>query len=167
MGRKGFTLLELVVVIGLLGLMLVVTVPRFRQTLMANELKASTRKIVGLVQGLRDKAIREHKDYLLHIEIGASRFWVAADRSSAEEIILAKDKGFRLPTEVRVLDVWLRSRDKLTAGEVIIRCSRKGYLEQSIIHLGAADGDRMSLLLTPFLGEIRTYEGYHEIEPSG
>ena len=167
MEEKGFTLIELVVVIGLLGLMLVITVPRFRQALMTNELKASTRKIVGLVGGLRDRAIRDHTDYLLHIEIGARRFWVAADGLSAEGIILAKDNGFRLPAEVRVLDVWLRSRGKLTAGEVVIRCSRKGYLEQSIIHLGAEDGDRMSLLLTPFLGEIRTYEGYHEIEPSG
>jgi prepilin-type N-terminal cleavage/methylation domain-containing protein len=109
-GKKGFTLLELVVVIGLLGLMLVITVPRFRQALMTNELKASTRKIVGLVRGLRDRAIRDHKDYLLHIEIGANRFWVVADGTSAEEIVLAKDKGFRLPAEVRVLDVWLRSR---------------------------------------------------------
>ncbi len=167
MGKKGFTLLELVVVIGLLGLMLVITVPRFRQALMTNELKASTRKIVGLVRGVRDRAIRDHSAYLLHIEIGASRFWVAVDGASPEEIILAKDNGFRLPAEVRVLDVWLRSRGKMTAGEVVIRCSRKGYLEQSIIHLGAGDGDRMSLLLTPFLGEIRTYEGYHEIEPSG
>jgi general secretion pathway protein H len=166
-GKKGFTLLELVVVIGLLGLMLVMTVPRFRQALMTNELKASTRKIVGLVRGVRDKAIRDHSAYLLHIEIGANRFWVTADGSSAEKITLAKDNAFRLPAEVRVLDVWLRSRGKLTAGEAIIRCSRKGYLEQSIIHLGAEGGDRMSLLLTPFLGEIRTYEGYHEIEPAG
>ena len=116
---------------------------------------------------MRDRAIRDHTAYLLHIEIGASRFWVAAAGSSAEEIILAKDNDFRLPAEVRVLDVWLRSRGKMTAGEVVIRCSRKGYLEQSIIHLGAEDGDRMSLLLTPFLGEIRNYEGYNEIEPSG
>ena len=166
MEQKGFTLLELVVVVGLLGLMLVITVPRFRQALMTNELKASTRKIVGLVQGMRDKAIRDHSAYLLHIEIGASRFWVTADGSSAEEVTLAKDNGFQLPAEVRVRDVWLRSRGKLMTGEVVIRCSRKGYLEQSIIHLGAEDGDRMSLLLTPFLGEIRISEGYYEIEPS-
>jgi general secretion pathway protein H len=165
--EKGFTLLELVVVIGLLGLMLVMTVPRFRQALMTNELKASTRKIVGLVQRVRDKAIRDHSAYLLHIEIGANRFWVTADGSSAEVITLAKDNGFTLPSEVRVLDVWLRSRGKLIAGEVVIRCSRKGYVEQSVIHLGAEEGDRMSLVLTPFLGEIKTYEGYHEIEPSG
>ena len=167
MEQKGFTLLELVVVIGLLGLMLVMTVPRFRQALMTNELKASTRKIVGLVRGVRDKAIRDHSAYLLHIEIGAGRFWVTADGSSAEEVTLAKDNGFRLPAEVRVLDVWLRSRGKLTDGEAVIRFSRKGYVEQSVIHLGAEEGDRMSLVLTPFLGEIKTYEGYHEIEPSG
>jgi len=164
--NRGFTLLELVVVIGLLGLMLVVTVPRFRQALTTNELKSSVRKIIGLVGEVRDRAIRDHKDYRLHIDIGANRFWVDVDDATAEEKTLAKENGFRLPEEVRVLDVWLRSRGKLTAGEVGIRFSRKGYVEKSVLHLGADDGGRMSLLLTPFLGEIKIYEGYHEVAQS-
>lgn len=163
MNNKGFTLLELVVVIGLLGLMLVVTVPRFRQALTANELKASARKIVGLVGEVRDRAIREHTDYRLHIDIGANRFWVVAEGATAEEATLAKENGFRLPAEVRILDVWLQSRGKVMAGEVVIRFNRKGYIEKSILHLGADDGDRLSLLLTPFLGEIKTYDGYYEV----
>jgi len=163
MDNRGFTLLELVIVMGLLGLMLVVTVPRFRQALATNELKASIRKIVGLVGEVRDRAIRNHKDYRLHIDIGANRFWVVGDGASAEDVTLARENGFQLPAEVRVLDVWLRSQGKLTAGEVVIRFSRKGYVEKSILHLGAEDGDRMSLLLTPFLGEIKTFDGYHEV----
>ena len=148
---------------GLLGLMLVATVPRFRQALTTNELKAASRKIVGLVNEIRDRAIRDHKDYRLHIDIGANRFWVVGDGASAEDATLARENGFRLPAGVRVIDVWLRSRGKLTAGEVLIRFSRKGYIEKSILHLGADHGDRMSLLLTPFLGEIKTYAGYHEV----
>jgi prepilin-type N-terminal cleavage/methylation domain-containing protein len=165
--NRGFTLLELVVVIGLLGLMLVVTVPRFRQTLTTNELKASARKIIGLVREVRDRAIRDHKDYRLHIDIGANRFWVVADGATVEDTTLAKENGLGLPAGVRVLDVWLQSRGKQTAGEVVIRFSRKGYIEQSIFHLGADDGDRISLLLTPFLGEIKIYDGYHEVAKPG
>jgi len=101
MDNRGFTLLELVVVMGLLGLMLVVTVPRFRQVLATNELKASIRKIVGLVGEVRDRAIRNHKDYRLHIDIGANRFWVVGDGASAEDVILAREKGFQLPCRQR------------------------------------------------------------------
>ena len=166
MNNRGFTLLELIIVLGLLGLMLVVTVPRFRQALTTNELKASARKIIALVREVRDKAIRDHKDYQLHIDIGANVFWVVVNDATAEEQTMAKENGFRLPAEVRLLDVWLRSRGKLTTGDVDIRFSRKGYIEKSMLHLEADDGGRMSLLLTPFLGEIKTYDGYHEVAQS-
>jgi prepilin-type N-terminal cleavage/methylation domain-containing protein len=165
--ERGFTLIELVVVLGMLGIMLVITVPRFRQALVTNELKSATRKIIGLVDGLRDKAIRENKDYLLHIDFEENRFWVAEADVTEEERILAKDKGFVLPPDVKVIDVWLMSRGKQAAGEIAIRFNRKGYVEKSVIHLGEGEGDRMSLVLAPFLGDVKTYDTYVDMEDSG
>lgn len=164
---KGFTLLELVVVLGLLGIMLVVTVPKFRQALLTNQLKSSTRKIIGLVDGLRDKAIRQNKDYLLHIEIEDNRLWIAEAEVTEEQKSLARDSGFVLPPDVKIIDVWLMSRGKKAVGEVTIRFNRKGYVEKSVIHLGEGDADRMSLVLAPFLAEVKTYDTYIDMEDSG
>ena len=164
--ERGFTLVELVVVLGMLGIMLVVTVPKFRQALVTNELKSATRKIIGLVDGLRDKAIRENKDYLLHIEIEDNRFWVADAKTTEEERSLARDNGFVLPPDVEVIDVWLISQGKQAVGEITIRFNRKGYVEKSAIHLGDEDGDRMSLVLAPFLAEVKTYDTYVDMEDS-
>jgi general secretion pathway protein H len=111
---------------------------------------------------LRDKAIRDNRDYLLHVDIGGSRFRVGQEDVSGEEGVLARETGFVLPPEVKILDVWLQSQGKQATGEVVIRFNRKGYVEKSIIHLGAEDEDRMSILLFPFLTELQIIEAYVE-----
>ena len=67
MNRKanGYTLIELTVVIFLLGMILVLTVPRFRYAMLTDELKANIRKMVGEIRELRNDAIREQKTYKL------------------------------------------------------------------------------------------------------
>jgi general secretion pathway protein H len=164
MKKKGFTLLELVVVLGLLGIMLAISFPRFRQVLTVNELKTATRKIVGLASGLRDMAIRDNKDYLLHVEIDNRRFWVDSDADTEEEKSQAREAGYLLPPPIRISDVWLYSQGKISFGEATIRFNRKGYAEKTMIHLAAADGDQMSLLVSPFLSEIKIFDGYVEAE---
>jgi prepilin-type N-terminal cleavage/methylation domain-containing protein len=63
--ESGFTLLELIVVITLLGIMLVFTVPRFHDTLFLDEGKKSARWIIGKVRALKEAAIRNQKHYTL------------------------------------------------------------------------------------------------------
>ena len=76
---KGFTLIELTVVVFLIGVMLAVSIPRFRYSLITDNLKSTTRRIIGLVKGLRNEAIREQKMYLLHFDIGSNQLWIDFD----------------------------------------------------------------------------------------
>jgi general secretion pathway protein H len=68
-----------------------------------------------------------------------------------------------LPVDVEIEDVWSWSRGKLY-DEATIKFSRKGYIEQSIIHLQSEDGRQLSLELTPFLGSIKVHEGYVDFD---
>jgi prepilin-type N-terminal cleavage/methylation domain-containing protein len=52
---NGFTLLELIVVISLLGIMLVMAVPRFHETLFLDESKTSSRWVIGKIQALKER----------------------------------------------------------------------------------------------------------------
>jgi prepilin-type N-terminal cleavage/methylation domain-containing protein len=159
MNTGGYTLIELIVVLILLGLMLGLTVPRFRQALLSDSLDATALRLIGLVQDLRERAISEQVVYVLHIDIPSRKIWAFANSASEEEQETARERAIELPADVRVEDIWSWNSGKLY-DEATIRFSRKGYIEQSIIHLQSGDGRQLSLELTPFLGSIKTHEGY-------
>ena len=73
--EKGFTLIELIVVTFLIGIMLSISIPSLRNTFFTDPLKASTRKIIGLVTGVRELAARSQQPYLLHISQMENRIW--------------------------------------------------------------------------------------------
>lgn len=156
---SGYTLIELIVVLILLGLMFGLTVPRFRQAIVSDSLDATALRFIGLVQNLREKAISEQVVYVLHIDIRDRRIWSYAVTASEEEQVAARERAYELPLDIRIEDVWTWRNGKLYE-EGTIRFSRKGYIEQSMIHLQSEDGRRISLELTPFLGSIKTHEGY-------
>ena len=158
----GYTLIELIVVLVLLGLMFGLTVPRFRQAMVNDSLDATALRFIGLVQNLRERAISEQVGYVLHIDIRARKIWSFASSASEEEQENARERAYELPADVRIEDIWSWSSGKLYE-EATIRFSRKGYVEQSMIHLQSDDGRRVSLQLTPFLGSIKTHEGYVDI----
>jgi len=161
--RQGFTLIELTVVVFLIGVMLAVSIPRFRYSIITDNLKSTTRRIVGLVTGLRNEAIRDQKNYLLHFDIESNQLWIAFDGITKEEREMAQERALQLPEDVRIIDVWKKGKGKMVDGEVSIRFSKKGYAEQTVIHLGAEDGREFTLLLNPFLAKIKSYDKYVDI----
>jgi prepilin-type N-terminal cleavage/methylation domain-containing protein len=160
---EGYTLIELVVVVALLGLFLGLAIPRFRYALITDDLKATTRRIVGLVREVRNEAIRKQKVYLVHLDLESNRLWIEYAGMGEEEIALAQEQAFVFPPGVRLLDVWRRGKGKESDGEVILHFGKKGYVEQTLIHLGADDGREFTLTLSPFLGTVKIYDKYVDV----
>lgn len=161
-GHAGYTFIELTVVIFLIGLTLVLTVPRFRYAILTDDLKTTVRRMVGTVRSLRNEAVREQKVYALCFDLESNRFWIESANMTDEERTGAYEKAFQLPAGVRILDVWRREKGKEVAGETAIRFTKKGYIEESVIHLEAEDNRQFTLILSPFLGTVKTYDRYVE-----
>jgi general secretion pathway protein H len=160
---KGYTLIELIVVIVLLGIIFGISIPRFRQALLSDSLDTASLRVIGLVQNLREKAISDQVSYILHFDIREKRIWAFAGNASEEEQETARDRAYELPQDIKIQDIWSWSSGKFF-DEGTIRFSRKGYIEQSVIHLQSEDGREVSLELTPFLGSIKIHEGYVDID---
>lgn len=163
---RGYTMIELIVVVVLIGIMLSMSVPKIRQSILSNNLKSTTRRIIGLVKSTRDRAIQKQSVYNFHIDFAENKIWIKADAGDeaegfdTEEFQSGRDNTFVLPPDVRVTDIWSRGGGTVAEGEGLIRFNEKGYIEPAVIHLEAENGDVVSLELTPFLGSIRIYDRY-------
>ena len=155
----GFTLLELIVVISLLGIMLVLTVPRFHETLFLDEAKTGSRWIIGKIQGLKEAAVRNQKHYTLHIDLDSDRFWETDAAMSAEDLEAAALNAGSLPSGLKIADIEYPIRGKISSGRADITFYKNGTSDKVLIHL--QDGEEfISYLIEPFLSEVTQYETY-------
>ncbi len=162
--RKGFTLIELVVVMTLIVMMIGLTMPRIRNTLLSDTLKRTTLRMVGLVKSLKDEAVREQRTYGLHLDMTRRRYWVGFDTMTEAEQALAREEAEKLPDDVQILDVWFNGLGKVTEDEAVILFLKKGYVQPAAIHLGDDRGRRFTILLNPFGGKVKIFEKYVEFE---
>ena len=161
---KGYTFIEITVVIILIGLMASLSVPKIRHAVLTDKLKSVSRKLIGVVSNVRNDAIREQKAFYLRFDLETNRYWADSEAMTEEERLSAKENAVSLPEGIKVLDVWVRGKGKKQQGVVGIRFNKKGYVQESAIHLSSEDGRRFTLSLSPFLGKILASEDYIEYE---
>lgn len=161
--RNGFTLLELIVVISLLGIMLVFTVPRFHDTLFLDENKKSSRWIIGKIQTLKEAAISNQREYILHIDLDTDRFWVTDESMSEETLESAALNAEALPGGMKIADLEFPNQGKIHSGRADITFYKTGYTDKVLIHV-QDDEEYESFLIEPFLLEVTRYETYAGFE---
>ena len=162
--HKGFTLMELVVVVGLIVMMIGLTMPQIRSALSSDGLKRTALRMVGLANNLRDEALREQRTYGLHLDMARQQYWVGFATMTEEEQALARENARKLPHNVQILDVWFKEGGQVKEGETVIWFFKKGYVQPSAIHLGADDGRRFTIVLSPFGGKVKLLEKYVDLE---
>jgi prepilin-type N-terminal cleavage/methylation domain-containing protein len=160
--NRGYTLIELAVVVFLIGLMLVFAVPRIRDTLVEDGLKTAARQLTGTVKELRNDAVREQVDYVLQLDLGAGKFWHYSADMTPEKKEEMKGQSVAFPEGVKIADVYHVTDAKISEGEAQVNIFKKGYVQPTVIHL--VKGERyFTLVISPFLPGIEVYEGYLDI----
>lgn len=159
----GFSLVELVVVLFLIGILLSFTLPRVNGTILTNHTQSVSRRIISTVQLLKERSVRDQNLYILHLDLDAKRLWVTHESMSAEELEAAEQKGYALPDDVILLDVETPGKGKVTSGRADIHFYKKGYSDRALIHI-EEDNHRRSFLIETFLTRVRLYEEYVEFE---
>ncbi len=167
--HEGFTLIELVVVVTLIVMMIGLTMPQIRNTLLSDNLKRTALRMAGMAKNLRDEAVRERKTYGLHLDMLRQRYWIGFAAMTEEDQVLAQENAEKLPSDVQILDVWFKEEGKVGAnhyspGEAVILFFKKGYVQPSVIHLGDDDGRRFTVVLSPFGGKVKILEKYVDFE---
>jgi prepilin-type N-terminal cleavage/methylation domain-containing protein len=162
--EKGYTLIELIVVIVLIGMVLSFAAPRLRHTVLEDPLKAAAREMIGLIHTLRNEAVRKQQAHALYVDVNANRFWAVNASMTPDEQGLAREKARDLPPEVLVRDVWIKGEGKFAEGEARIVFTPKGYTQSSAIHLRSQTDKEITLALSPFMGKVTVVDKYVEFD---
>ena len=165
-GRKtgGFTLIELSIVIFIAGLMLSITVPVVRETLLHDNLKTASRKLVATITWLRNESVSEYKDNVLLFDLEKERYWYETSGMYESELLEVRDQATTLPEDVRILDIDIYGSEKKVEGEIGIKFSRKGYVGYTLIHLADKSDRKFTLVIEPFLKKVEIMEDYLNFE---
>ncbi len=152
-GENGFTLIELIVVTFLIGIMLSISIPSLHNTIFTDPLKSTTRKIMGLVMGVRELAARSQQPYLLHISQVENRIWYEKEAETEEDkaIDAVQKRTLALPESVKISGIWMGGDDDSSQGERVIWVSKQGYLQDTIIRVEDDDGNHLNVQFYPFL----------------
>jgi len=160
--QHGFTLLELIIVCLLISVSLAFSVPRLRQSLVIDQLAASSRKIIALIKEVRQMAAQDQQPYLIHFDLDRKKIWYQQDRpaSKEEKEQASPQPTIELPPSVRLQDILIGSTEKKTSGEVALWINKQGYMDQTILHLADDQDNVISLVFSPFLSTIKAYDTY-------
>lgn len=163
--QDGFTLFEIIVVMVIIAMMTAFTIPEMRSSLFSDELKTSTRKILAVLSEASQEAVRRHADYSLYFDLDKNsisslpteEFGVAADEVPAGQ-------SLDIPESIQLVDIESAHGGKQTLGQAVIRFTKKGYVDKTLIHLRTEDGDDMTILLSPFIGVTKVFDSYLDLE---
>ncbi len=162
--NAGFTLIELIVVVALIGLMLFFTLPRFGDNPFFDDSKRSSRWLIGKVQTLKESAIRDQKQYSLHFDLGSGRIWETNELMSPEDLEnAALNSSYSLPDDLRIIDIEYPVKGKIASGIAEIIFYKAGYTDKALVHMQEEDL-YLSFLIEPFLSNVQFFESYAGFE---
>ena len=153
-GTKGFTLIEITIVLALIGVLLFFAIPRFQDALLIDPSKKPTRWLMVTIPQLRSNAIRNQRDYLLHVDLSDNRLWATHAADSGDNQEKAEKDAYHLPEGVRLTGVVFSNGKKQTVDVATIGFHPQGWADRAIIHMETDRRDRFSFVIHPFLTRI-------------
>ena len=160
----GFTLMELIAVIAVVGFMYALVGPRLESALSPGGSDLVVRTISGYVVGQKEKAVSGRKEKFLFVDFGNRKIGKSDTRFPENEGPPPEYPGFTLPDDVRLVDVQWPGKEVQVSGLAQIRVSPDGYLQYAAVHLADGEGKETTLVLEPFMAEVQVKEGYVSLD---
>lgn len=162
LNKRGFTLVEILLVIVLIAIVIALAVPSTRDVLSGDSLKKASRQFIGLERKLRVEAVRDQMDYILCIDVPNAAYWIISSDMTSEKQAEVKKRQQHLPHDVAITDIVDENNKKNSTGESRIIFKKSNICSPAIIHL-AYQEDKMTLVINPFLGVTDIRDKYTDM----
>ncbi len=164
-GIRGFTLIELIIVLVLLGIFLGIVIPRYGGFLLRGTMRSESRRLAAVARYLSDEASRSGVPHYLNFDLGKDTYWITVDKGGRKAVDLSThlSRSYTLSDGVRFKDVQVYRRGKKSHGKQRIGFYSKGEVDEAIIHFSDFGKENFySLHVKPFNGSCDIYDYYYK-----
>ncbi len=171
--ERGYTLIELAVVILVLGIVFMVAAPRLTPLLTETKLEASARQLATFCRYANAQAVLTKINLALNIDVDGGEYWLTTfveeettgffqQSKNLEEIEITADllRRRRLPETVIFQDVDLSETGYADRGTVVVDFTPVGATQEALIHLRSKNGSQLTVFFDPVTGTSGVLEGY-------
>ncbi len=180
---RGFTLVELMVVLGIFVLLLGFSFPMFKDIRFFSQPGTQSGKLSILIQDLKRKAVTNHQDHYLHMDIGTNKLWItkgSMDRTINDTMEETNDQDMMVSSdEIRndhEIEKFLPIDETFTITgvefdrdvsfedqSIVLFFSKQGYSDFAIIQCTENDS-AFTLKIEPFLFPVQVLQGHKSFE---
>jgi general secretion pathway protein H len=163
MNRRGFTLIEIAVVLAIIGMVLMLVMPRLPSSEQEN-LKVSARTLAATIRYMQDRAATGRTTYYLHLTPGTDNVKVLEAGTDGSEIEPLDPLLQKRPVKqgTVVADVIIPRLGKVNDGKLRLDVGTGGLRDFVVIHLRSPEGLFWTVMAFPASGKVKVFDGYQE-----
>ena len=161
---RGFSFVELLFVLLLLGFMFLLTFPNFRDFIGPRDMKRATLGFVGTLRYAQSQAATTKQTHRLNMDLKENAFWISIEGENGKFFRDPSSQGqpTYLPNGVILLDVSHPERGKVREGTAHVDFSPTGWAEECTIHLKKSEQEVFTIFVHPLGGKVEAIAGYSE-----
>lgn len=162
--ERGFTLIELVMVLAIILVVFGLVLPRFSGFLGSAELGSSARILAGTARAIHNEAGLRGHEIALHINLDRDEYWATYKTQEGVETELEGMflKRRSLPKGISFKDIVLHNKYVTQDGEVKLIYSPLGRVGRTVIHLQDRSGKNFTVRIKPYNGQVEVYNYYFD-----